>query len=87
MGNPSDPVEDESPVEEVSSVKAKKVSDIKEAAHREAAKLKGEELALQLETLELLRKKKMDKDLIFYNSRIAESLPQLQQMKLMEMKQ
>ncbi|GKD46422.1 ISWI chromatin-remodeling complex ATPase CHR11 isoform X1, partial [Tanacetum coccineum] len=61
--------------------------DLKEAARQEATKLKREELALQRETLEFHRKKKRDKDLFFYNSRIDLTLPELQQLKLMEMKQ
>nr|GEV90939.1 hypothetical protein [Tanacetum cinerariifolium] len=51
--------------------------DIHEATCREAADLKREELALQRETFDLLRKKR-DKDFLFYNSRIDVTLPRMQ---------
>ncbi|GJY68214.1 probable zinc metalloprotease EGY2, chloroplastic isoform X1 [Tanacetum coccineum] len=61
--------------------------DIHEAVRRESAELKREELALQHQTLELKLRNKREKDLMFYNSRIDETLPLVQQHKLMEMKQ
>ncbi|GJT65908.1 hypothetical protein Tco_1017388 [Tanacetum coccineum] len=59
---------------------------VQEAARREAADLRREEVILQREMLELLRKKKRDKDFLFSNSRIDETLPRVTQEKLMGMK-
>ncbi|GKD95019.1 hypothetical protein Tco_1374856, partial [Tanacetum coccineum] len=61
--------------------------DLHDAARRKATELKREELALQRQTHELAVKKKQDRVLFFYMSRIDETLPSKQQEKLMEMKQ
>ncbi|GJT07834.1 putative RNA-directed DNA polymerase [Tanacetum coccineum] len=50
--------------------------DLKDAARREEAELKREELALQRQTLELAVKKKRNK-YIFYMSQIDETLPRI----------
>nr|GEW84113.1 hypothetical protein [Tanacetum cinerariifolium] len=55
-----------------------------EAARRETAELKREKLGIQRRTLELAGKK-WDKDILFYNSEINFSFPQLQKQKLQEM--
>ncbi|GJU69022.1 hypothetical protein Tco_1255281 [Tanacetum coccineum] len=57
-----------------------------EKASREAAELKRHELEIKCKTLELNLINKRDKDLLFYNSRI-ETLPPIQQEKIMKMKQ
>ncbi|GJW45195.1 glutathione S-transferase T3-like protein [Tanacetum coccineum] len=60
---------------------------IQEKANREAAKLKRQELELKRKNLELKLTMKRDKDLRFYMKKIDETLPPIQQEKLMEMKQ
>ncbi|GKD23588.1 hypothetical protein Tco_1225291 [Tanacetum coccineum] len=58
-----------------------------EKASQEAAELKRQELEIKRKTLELKLRNKWYKDLLFYNSRIDETLPPIQQEKLIEMKQ
>ncbi|GJS19492.1 hypothetical protein Tco_0448124 [Tanacetum coccineum] len=61
--------------------------EIQKKANREAAELKRQKLELKRKTLELKLTMKRDKDLCFYMKKIDETLPPIQQEKLMEMKQ
>ncbi|GJR03414.1 hypothetical protein Tco_0526398 [Tanacetum coccineum] len=61
--------------------------DIEEKASREATELKRQKLEIKRKTLELKLRNKRDKDLRFYMKRIDETLPPIQQGKLMDMKQ
>ncbi|GKA35778.1 hypothetical protein Tco_0722269 [Tanacetum coccineum] len=60
--------------------------DIREAERREATELKREKLAIHRRTLELAKREKRDRDILFYNSEISSSLPAIQRQKLQEMK-
>ncbi|GJV45576.1 hypothetical protein Tco_1430112 [Tanacetum coccineum] len=61
--------------------------NIHEKASQEAAELKRQELEIKCKTLELKLRNKRDKDLRFYMKKIDETLPPIQQEKLMEIKQ
>ncbi|GJX70817.1 hypothetical protein Tco_0307988 [Tanacetum coccineum] len=52
---------------------------IREAEAREIAQLKRKKLEIQCRTLELAKREKRDRDILFYNSTIDTTLPPIQQ--------